>query len=256
MKRYSTDIREWLAEALADYGRGGRARLAEALGKEPSVVTRVLNTDPTKETRDLSAEEFEKAANFLGSRPGSPRNGKRRPDLRPLVSSFDPDPEHRGTVFEGGRGGIPEGEIPQVEARLGLGHAEDAPTIQIPVGDHGISAVPVVDTWKIPKNVLQRRLRGAVSSLHIVECEGDSMDPRIRDGDFVFIDTSRRVPSPPGIFALNDGYGQTLKRIEIIPNTDPPRVKVIPENKSHTSYEMLLEEVRIIGRYVCRLTMD
>ncbi|RAI29422.1 hypothetical protein CH340_22835 [Rhodoplanes serenus] len=137
-----------------------------------------------------------------------------------------------------------------------MGHAEDAPTIQIPVGDHGISAVPVVDTWKIPKNVLQRRLRGAVSSLHIVECEGDSMDPRIRDGDFVFIDTSRRVPSPPGIFALNDGYGQTLKRIEIIPNTDPPRVKVIPENKSHTSYEMLLEEVRIIGRYVCRLTMD
>lgn len=162
-----------------------------------------------------------------------------------------------GALHEGGRAFIPEGEIPQVDTKLPMGGpAADAPTIEIPAGNGSIAAVPVIDTWKIPRNVLQRRLRGAVSSLHIVECEGDSMDPRIHDGDFVFIDTSRRVPSPPGIFALNDGFGQTLKRLELVPNSEPPRVKIIPENPRHETYERHLEEVKIIGRYLCRLTMD
>lgn len=162
-----------------------------------------------------------------------------------------------GAVFEGGRINIPDGEIPQVDAKLTMGGpAADAPTVQIPVGDGSIAAVPVLGTWKIPQNVLRRRFRGAVSAVHIVECEGDSMEPRIHDGDFVFIDTSRQTPSPPGIFALNDGHGQVLKRLEFIPNSDPPRVKIIPENPRHSTYERDLDEVLIIGRYLCRLTMD
>lgn len=82
------------------------------------------------------------------------------------------------------------------------------------------------------------------------------MEPTIRNGDFVFIDTSRRVPSPEGIFALHDGFGQTLKRIEIVPNTDPPRVMLIPDNPRHSKFERGLDEINIIGRYLCRLTMD
>jgi hypothetical protein len=161
-----------------------------------------------------------------------------------------------GAISALGRHNIPDGEIPQIASRIGMGTGTDEPTIEIPSGDGSVAAVPVLGTWKIPRNVLQRRLKGAVSALHIVECEGDSMEPRIHDGDFVFIDTSRQVPSPPGIFALNDGFGQTLKRLEIIPNSDPPRVKIIPENQNHSTYERSLEEVRIIGRYLCRLTMD
>lgn len=183
-----------------------------------------------------------------------PRRGRR---IVPIGSEFDNEPPRPiGAVSSDGRHFLDRDEIPQVDARLGLGHAADAETINIPVGGDTIAAVPVVDTWKIPKNVLRRRLRGSSSSIHIVECEGDSMEPRIHDGDFVFVDTSNRVPSPPGIFALNDGFAQTLKRLDIVPNSDPPRVRIIPENPRHPTDERLLDEVRIIGRYLCRLTMD
>lgn len=190
--------------------------------------------------------------------PAKPVRGK-GPQLRrvPIGQEFENDPPRmRGAVSSDGRHNLDKDEIPQVDARLGMGHAADAETINIPVGGGTIAAVPIVDTWKIPKNVLRRRLRGSISSIHIVECEGDSMEPRIHDGDFVFVDTSRRVPSPPGIFALNDGFAQTLKRLDLVPNSDPPRVRIIPENPRHPTDERQLDEVRIIGRYLCRLTMD
>lgn len=247
---------DWLQKALkfSDMSQAELARrLSERLGKS---VDRAAINKLAKGGRRLMLDEMLAISKITSFKPLNTEHFDDPQHLQSEEVLAPAEPDHVASVFDGGRAGIPEGEIPQVDARLGMGHAEDAQTIQIPAGDHDIAAVPVLDTWKIPKNVLQRRLRGAVSSLHIVECEGDSMDPRIRNGDFVFIDTSRRVPSPPGIFALNDGFGQTLKRLELIPNTDPPRVKIIPENPRHTVYEELLSEVRIIGRYVCRLTMD
>lgn len=182
----------------------------------------------------------------------------------PLVSSYDPDalrfaPEEYQEItpaaHTGGTVNIAPGEIPEVSARLGMGLAGEAQTLQIPVGRGAIAAVAVVDTWKIPERVLRRRLGASLVSVHIVECEGDSMEPRINDGDFVFIDTSRRIPSPPGIFAVHDGFGQTLKHLELVPNSEPPKVVLVPENPKYTRYERSLDEVSIIGRYLCRLTM-
>lgn len=184
----------------------------------------------------------------------SPRRGTTTPGYR--LGFGEGDAEETAALHAEGRVHVPEGEIPQVSARLGMGSAADADTIQIPFGNGSIAALPVVATWKIPEGVLRRRMAGSLQNVHIIECEGDSMEPRIHDGDFVFIDTARRVPSPPGIFALNDGFGQTLKRLEIVPNTEPVKVMIIPENPKHERYERTLEEVSIIGRYLCRLTMD
>ena len=74
------------------------------------------------------------------------------------------------------------------------------------------------------------------------------------DGDVVLIDASQRTPSPPGIFALWDGYGVTLKRLEIVPNSDPPTLRLIPENPRHETYDRQIDEVNIIGRLVARFT--
>lgn len=178
-----------------------------------------------------------------------------------FVSSYDhgSDDEHQAVpaLTSGGRVNVPPGFIPQVSARLGLGDSFDADTIQIPFGMNSLAAVAVMDLWKVPDHILRRRLAGgSPQGVHIVECEGDSMEPRIHNGDFVFIDTSRRIPSPPGIFALHDGFSQTLKRLELVPNSEPPRVMIIPENPRHHTYDRLLDEVSIIGRFVGRFTLD
>ena len=47
--------------------------------------------------------------------------------------------------------------------------------------------------------------------------------PTLLDGDIVLVDLGRRTPTPPGVFVLYDGMGLVAKRLEHIPNSDPPR---------------------------------
>ena len=39
----------------------------------------------------------------------------------------------------------------------------------------------------------------------------------------VLVDLGRRAPTPPGIILLHEGMGLVAKRLEHIPNSDPPR---------------------------------
>jgi phage repressor protein C with HTH and peptisase S24 domain len=78
--------------------------------------------------------------------------------------------------------------------------------------------------------------------------EGDSMMPTLHSGDIVLVDMSRRSPTPPGIFVLHDGMGLVAKRLEHIPNSDPPRVRIISDNTFYSPYEGLADEVNIVGR--------
>jgi phage repressor protein C with HTH and peptisase S24 domain len=78
--------------------------------------------------------------------------------------------------------------------------------------------------------------------------EGDSMTPTLVDGDIVLVDTARKIPTPPGIFVLHDGMGLVAKRLEHIPQSDPPRVRIISDNSFYQPYECTADEVNIIGR--------
>ena len=69
--------------------------------------------------------------------------------------------------------------------------------------------------------------------------------PTVLDGDIVLVDLGRSAPTPPGVFVLYDGMGLVAKRLEHIPNSDPPRVRIISDNPP---YEGSGDEVNIIGR--------
>ena len=64
-----TDIREWLRRELATRGHGAKGRLAQALGIRADAITRMLNEDPKKETREIKAHELEAMRQFFGSAP-------------------------------------------------------------------------------------------------------------------------------------------------------------------------------------------
>ena len=80
------------------------------------------------------------------------------------------------------------------------------------------------------------------------------MQPLIDHGDRVLVDTSKNKPSPPGVYAVWDGAGVVLKRVEPIHHGDMSRVRLISENPKHATYEVTLEEARIIGRVVCKIS--
>lgn len=95
---------------------------------------------------------------------------------------------------------------------------------------------------------IKQGLKASPSQLRIMTVEGDSMEPTLFAGDTVLVDMTRRSPNPPGIFVLDDGMGLVAKRLQHVPNSDPPAVRVISDNKHYPEYERTADEINIIGR--------
>jgi len=101
-----------------------------------------------------------------------------------------------------------------------------------------------------PSSLLRRITSAPAASLQLITVSGDSMDPTLADGDLVMIDTARKQPSPPGIFILDDGVGLVAKRVDAVPNTTPPMLRLSSDSPAYSNYQRRLDEVHIIGRVI------
>jgi phage repressor protein C with HTH and peptisase S24 domain len=106
------------------------------------------------------------------------------------------------------------------------------------------------EMWFFPDPVIRHEFRARPADLRMITIDGDSMEPLLASGDRILIDTSQRVPVPPGIFVIWDGMGLVAKRIEHEPNSEPPKVVIKSVNPEYDTYERDAEEVHIIGRVV------
>ncbi len=102
--------------------------------------------------------------------------------------------------------------------------------------------------YHFQRSWIKHGLRANPNDLRIMHVEGDSMTPTLNDGDIVLVDSARKTPTPPGIFVLHDGMGLVAKRLEHIPNSDPPSVRIVSDNAHYAPYERLVDEMNIIGR--------
>lgn len=142
--------------------------------------------------------------------------------------------------------------VAEIKAALGAGSAGDGEMGPYSVGlGENISADVVRDVWGIPDAYLQGELRTTRSRVRILEVRGDSMLPTLLPGDRVMVDLTDRRPSPAGLFALWDGVGVAVKRLEHIPNSDPPMFKIISDNvERHGTYQRTGDEINVIGRVI------
>ena len=104
--------------------------------------------------------------------------------------------------------------------------------------------------WYFAESIVRHEFRARAEDLHMITIDGDSMEPLLSSGDRILIDTSQRVPAPPGIFVIWDGMGVVAKRVEHVPNSEPPKVVIKSINPEYQTYERDAEEVNIIGRVV------
>ncbi len=104
--------------------------------------------------------------------------------------------------------------------------------------------------WTVPANIISAHTSAAPDSLKIITVIGSSMEPDFVPGQRVMVDTSDRFPSPPGAFALWDGYGLVIKYVEIVPRSDPECVKLISANKAFGDYKVPVADLHINGRVI------
>lgn len=77
-------LQAWLKAELEKKGRGAKSALATHLGARADAITRMLNTDPGKEVRDISAEELVRMISFFGTSP-SEIQSELREDPHPVT---------------------------------------------------------------------------------------------------------------------------------------------------------------------------
>lgn len=118
-------------------------------------------------------------------------------------------------------------------------------------GNEVLSELPIAE-WSIPENVLNSQTLAPASALKIIQALGGSNEPEIPSGARLMIDTSDRRPSPPGYFAIWDGLGLVVKRVEYLLNSDPPTIRISSANPQYQVYERTLDEVSIAGRVMAR----
>jgi len=97
------------------------------------------------------------------------------------------------------------------------------------------------------KSWIKEHLNASPNDVRLLYVRGDSMEPTLYHNDLILIDTTRKTPSPPGIFVLFDGFGLVAKRLEYTSHK-PPRIRVISDNPQYSVYERGAEEAVIIGR--------
>lgn len=142
------------------------------------------------------------------------------------------------------------GDIPNLNIRggLGIGSPEG---IGSDVGEHlGDPAQAYVDHvsgfWSFPPAV-KAGWRN-MPQVYSIPVEGDSMEPTLTSGSYVFVDMTHTVPTPEDIYACDYGDGLTIKRLQLVPRTD--KIRVMSDNARYSSYELQREDVRVYGRVV------
>lgn len=144
----------------------------------------------------------------------------------------------------------PDGDIANLNLRGGLGLGSPEGISSNP-GDrmadpNQIYADHVNGFWSFPPAV-KAGWRN-MPQVYSIPVEGDSMEPTLTSGSYVFVDMTHIVPQPEDIYACDYGDGLTIKRLQLVPRTD--KIKVMSDNERYDDYELLREEVRVYGRVV------
>lgn len=196
-------------------------RVAKALGSEISEITDEFAQDDIIEIE----RRYEQALSKVRSERGEA-------SLSELEASMD------STLPS------PSGDVPNLNIRggLGIGSVEE-----IARNDAGhFYGDQVNGFWSFPE-VVKAGWRN-MPHVYAVPVVGDSMDPTLTSGSYVFIDMTHTIPSPEDIYACDFGDGLAIKRLQLVPRSD--KIKIISDNERYADHELLREDVRVYGRVV------
>jgi len=228
---YKENLQQLLAKP------GAQSALARELGIKPQAISQWLTENgrpPMQRVRAIAKFFNTTVVELLGTdgvtlgMPPQPSAGD-----GVLASREPPVDRPRGVL------------VPELDVRASGGHG----SVEIPLDGNGNHIV--LAEWTIPGDYLRANTPD-VSAVRIIRVIGDSMEPEYPAGDRVLVDTSHRSPSPPGVYAVWDGFGLVLKRLESIIGSDPPRVRLSSANSAYPPYEISVESLVVQGRVLAK----
>jgi phage repressor protein C with HTH and peptisase S24 domain len=152
----------------------------------------------------------------------------------------------------------PPSGIPEFEVFAGASYAGGMDDEQW--NDGGASGHRPIATWGFPASFVEAELGLRIGHADIIKIKGDSMDDGsargLASGDRVLIDRRDTDPRQGGIFAVWDGEGVVVKRVEIVRGTQPPQIVCKSLNPGFDPFTLTLGDghAHIIGRVAGKIT--
>lgn len=166
--------------------------------------------------------------------------------------NIDPDQGYTSGSETGHRGVPPDG-IAQLDASGGLGGGGMTIVNEGIPGRNGMTfaAEAISDYWRLPHSIVSAlALRN--TDVIVLPVKGTSMLPLLAEGDFVFIDTRHRRPSPDGVYALADDFDEII--VKTLRTVDGPDggsfIEIVSANPEFPVRRKKPDELRIIGRVI------
>ena len=91
--------------------------------------------------------------------------------------------------------------------------------------------------------------------LRILDVEDDSMEPEIREGDWVVVDPASRLPEASGTFLLRNGERLVARQVEAVRGDgadERPRLRLIPHTPCRAEDVHIRDKVLWVVRRVVR----
>jgi len=85
------------------------------------------------------------------------------------------------------------------------------------------------------------------ANLQAITATGDSMEPLIKEGSIVFIDTGDTNANKSGVFTISTNEGVFIKRLN---KTVEGAIELISENTVYSKQEISPDEIRVNGRVI------
>jgi phage repressor protein C with HTH and peptisase S24 domain len=138
----------------------------------------------------------------------------------------------------------PRGDIANFTIHAGMGSGG---TLSVTLDDEGEVIDPSDSDgfWSFPDQVKAGWRQ--MNQTYAMPVTGDSMEPTLNNGSYVFVDTSHKYPSPPDLYAVNYGHGLMVKRVELLPED---KIRIISDNDRYSDFEFHQQDVEVYGRVV------
>lgn len=107
--------------------------------------------------------------------------------------------------------------------------------------------------WLMPLIDFRQITMSAPENIKMIKVKGDSMEPTLKEGDWVLVDISRISPDSDGLFLLRLAGGLAVKRVQCGLGND---ISVLSDNKKYPPLPATLEEIPIVGKVIYTLAAE
>lgn len=195
-----------------------------------AAVARQYERDPAQISQWLNA--------FVDSKSGKPRNMS-SVSAREFERKFGKPTLWMDTPTVVGAARLDAVMVPQLEASASMGNGNDSPDEDVLVGHIALKRTFVADELRTQR----------WESLRFIHAHGDSMEPTLRSGDVLLVDTSAISVDTDGLYVLRAHGRLFVKRVR---QRLDGRFEISSDNPAHRTVDVLDggHDVEVLGRVV------